>query len=342
MEIANNGAAEQSNAAGVAQADGQSQPNVSTDITATIVRATQFGDLDLFRTLIESGHYDVNRMDKENVSLLHWAAINNRVNFISYMLSKGVQVDRIGGELQSTPLHWAVRQGHLAATVLLVQNGASLSSTDGEGYSPLHLAAMSGRSAILSYLLANGADVDVADRNGMTPLMWAAFKAHSPDPTRLLVQFQAKLNARDNVFGNTAFGWAAMSGNGSAIRVLFDSGADASLKNDKFFDPSNVAIQYKQYGVYGTLAAMERECALRKRGFPFSTLCTQQSRNRTAFVVPTIFFLGFCILLELRFAWWIQILGIAALVAAIFATIQCVTCLTVHRDELSTDFRSTC
>lgn len=59
--------------------------------------------------MVEAG-YDVNQADSETVTLLHWAAINNRRELIKYLVSKGAIVDAIGGELQSTPLHWATRQ----------------------------------------------------------------------------------------------------------------------------------------------------------------------------------------------------------------------------------------
>jgi len=58
--------------------------------------------------LVEAG-YDVNQADAETVTLLHWAAINNRRDIINYLVSKGSVVDVVGGELQATPLHWATR-----------------------------------------------------------------------------------------------------------------------------------------------------------------------------------------------------------------------------------------
>lgn len=58
--------------------------------------------------LVEAGA-NVNAIDDETVTLLHWAAINNRLEIIKYLLDKGAFVDAVGGELQSTPLHWAVR-----------------------------------------------------------------------------------------------------------------------------------------------------------------------------------------------------------------------------------------
>ena len=49
-----------------------------------IVRAVQYGVLDRVQELVDGG-YDVNMMDKENVSLLHWAAINNRGDIVKYV-----------------------------------------------------------------------------------------------------------------------------------------------------------------------------------------------------------------------------------------------------------------
>lgn len=68
----------------------------------------QYGSLERCKQLIELG-YDVNHPDSETVTLLHWAAINNRQEIIRYFVSKGAVVDAVGGELLATPLHWATR-----------------------------------------------------------------------------------------------------------------------------------------------------------------------------------------------------------------------------------------
>lgn len=47
----------------------------------SIIKAVQYGAIDRVRELVEGG-CDVNEMDKENVSLLHWASINNRIDII--------------------------------------------------------------------------------------------------------------------------------------------------------------------------------------------------------------------------------------------------------------------
>lgn len=125
--------------------------------------------------LIEGG-FDVNQRDQENVTLLHWAAINNRKEIVKYYLAKGADVNAIGGDLLSTPLHWAVRQGHLTMTVLLMQNAADPTIVDGEGCNCLHLAAQFGHTAIVAYLVAKGQEINAPDVNGMTALMWACYR----------------------------------------------------------------------------------------------------------------------------------------------------------------------
>ena len=57
-----------------------------------IVKAAQYGALDRLRHLVEEGGADVNVPDAENVTLLHWAAINNRREVVTYLMGKGAKV----------------------------------------------------------------------------------------------------------------------------------------------------------------------------------------------------------------------------------------------------------
>lgn len=73
----------------------------------TIVQAIQYNEIDRAKELIESGQADVNAPDAEGCYLIHWASINNHVELVRYLIAKGATVDIKGGDLQSTPLHWA-------------------------------------------------------------------------------------------------------------------------------------------------------------------------------------------------------------------------------------------
>ncbi|KAM6274712.1 palmitoyltransferase ZDHHC13 isoform 1-T1 [Porphyrio hochstetteri] len=217
-------------------------PIVEDPGTCDIVKATQYGIIERCKELVEAG-YDVRQPDKENVTLLHWAAINNRQELVKYYISKGAIVDQLGGDLNSTPLHWAIRQGHLPMVILLLKCGADPSLIDGEGFSSIHLAVLFQHMPIVAYLLSKGQNVDTTDFNRQTPLILSAQKVIGPEPTRFLLKFNPSLNAVDNVQKNTALHWAIISGNTSSVDLLLEAGASLDIKNIKGETPLDLAYQ---------------------------------------------------------------------------------------------------
>jgi len=202
--------------------------------TFDIVKATQYGAFDRVRHLIQVEGYDVNQRDAENVSLLHWAAINNRLEIADFLLSvAGSHVDPVGGDLRSAPIHWAVRQGHLPMVVKLLAHGADPTFKDGEGCDCLHLASQLGHTALVAYLVAKGCPVNAPDGNGMTALMWSCLRVtHSMDPTRLLLTLGASVSVTDNNHANTALHWALIGKNTYAVQLLIDRpGVDLQAVN---------------------------------------------------------------------------------------------------------------
>lgn len=142
------------------------QTNVEDYSSWDIVKATQYGIFPRVLELIEppssspNPPYDVNQLDREGVSLLHWAAINNNFTIVKYLISKGAIVDRIGGNQQATALHWAIRKHLLEMVGLLMHFGADPMVRDIQGMTCLHVAAQEGATAIVLYLLAKGVDAN--------------------------------------------------------------------------------------------------------------------------------------------------------------------------------------
>ncbi|KAL1271817.1 hypothetical protein QQF64_030833 [Cirrhinus molitorella] len=207
-----------------------------------IIKATQFGALERCKELIEAG-YDVRQPDKENVTLLHWAAINNRADIVKYYLSKGAVIDQLGGDLNSTPLHWAIRQGHLSMVIQLMRYGADPSLADGEGYRALHLAVLFQHMPIAAYLMAKGQEVDSPDINGQTPLMLAAQKIIGPEPTNFLIKCNASVSAVDKMNRNSPLHCAVLAGNVDAVHILLEAGASVDLENTNGHTPIDLAHQ---------------------------------------------------------------------------------------------------
>lgn len=82
-------------------------------------------------------------------------------------LSYAEQVGSWGG---LTPLHHAVRQGHLDAALALLEAGADIDLATGDQTSPLLMAAINGQWDLAKVLLDHGADPNVASEAGATPL----------------------------------------------------------------------------------------------------------------------------------------------------------------------------
>lgn len=57
------------------------QPGQEDYSNYDIIRAVQFGIMARVYELVEGG-LNVNEMDRENVSILHWASINNRLDIV--------------------------------------------------------------------------------------------------------------------------------------------------------------------------------------------------------------------------------------------------------------------
>ncbi|KAI9897952.1 hypothetical protein N3K66_006312 [Trichothecium roseum] len=73
-----------------------------------------------------------------------------------------------------TPLHHAVRDGHLDVVNLLLEAGANASATANQGWAPLLIAAHRGHLEVVKTLIDIGVDMNAANYHGWTPYLAAA------------------------------------------------------------------------------------------------------------------------------------------------------------------------
>jgi ankyrin repeat protein len=112
----------------------------------------------------------------------------------------------------------------------VINQGASINTSDMFGYTPLILSAIRGNRNGVILLLNNGAEIDQKDTEDTTALAWAATK-NNVDIVQTLIQRGADINTKDNE-GFTPLMLASRLGNYDAVEALLKAGADASLKND--------------------------------------------------------------------------------------------------------------
>lgn len=118
-----------------------------------IKELVQMGAYDKFLDTIRSQQSNDNEniklesiIDKDGCTLLHWAAINNRVRIANYLLSYGNgNINFSGGILQEIPLQWAVRNDKFNTMVhMLIRCGSHVNFKNRYGHTALHIAVAHG------------------------------------------------------------------------------------------------------------------------------------------------------------------------------------------------------
>jgi len=212
----------------------------------TYFQMCQRGKFDDIKRKHEAGQVDIHERDDENISGLHWAAINGKTDLVTYLCEQGCEIDVKGGELMGTPLQWAVRYGHMETVVAMLNQGADPNVTDNQTFNALHLAAQFGFPYICAYLVAKGVNVDSGDAEGQTALMWATIKLAGQNVTdvmRVLIGLGAALNHQCTARGNTALHCAVNTKNEFAGRILVENGADSEISNNSNETPKQLLKQ---------------------------------------------------------------------------------------------------
>jgi ankyrin repeat protein len=157
------------------------------------------------------------------------AAMAGDIDTVRLLLSQGVDVNAIQGD-GMTALHWAASNGDLEMAGILLAAGADVAAVSRVGnYTPLLLASRSGSAPMIDSLLVAGAETNSATTTTeMTPLMMAAASG-SADAVRLLLDNGADVNAQESSHGQTALMLAAAVNRVDVVAVLMDRGADSGI-----------------------------------------------------------------------------------------------------------------
>jgi len=275
--------------------DAGADPNSATPGGETaLMTAARTGSADAV-TLLLDRRANVNAKDPtRSQTALMWAVTENHPDVVKLLVARGAQVNaqttvnaprgeyvqaRAGGASGTgiirqralptkdggmSPLLFAVRDGNVAMTRLLLELGADINQASGNHTSPLLIALLNGQTALASELLERGADPNLADdyhrgalfaalelRNfnhdkypflygdGRDPLdLIKALLAKGANPNQRtdttpvhgLMQFDG---AWVNFDGQTPFIRAALSGDIEVMRLLLQHGADPNLATNQ-------------------------------------------------------------------------------------------------------------
>ena len=157
------------------------------------------------------------------------AARNADAGAVRALIQKGANVNATEGD-GTTALHWAAHRDDLATVDLLIRSGARVNAANDLGATPLWAACLNGNPAIVRRLLQAGANPNAALLLGETPLMVAA-RSGNADVVEQLTAKGATVNTRA-ARGQTALMWAVSQRHPDVVKVLLAHGADVQARSD--------------------------------------------------------------------------------------------------------------
>nr|CAH7738336.1 unnamed protein product [Callosobruchus chinensis] len=187
------------------------------------------GNMQLVTFLLANGA-DVNAVDNEEHTVVHWAAAGAPVS----------TPDVHGGY----PLHYAAQMcggdkdsnlGLQVLQTLLSQPNIDVNVTDGDKRPPLVWAASAGSARAVLALVRAGASVESADRDGLTALHCAASRGHTDCMDTLLTLCGASTDVIDS------------NGHADATALLLAHGADPNKQDRKGRSPAHCGCAKGQF-----------------------------------------------------------------------------------------------
>jgi ankyrin repeat protein len=118
---------------------------------------------------------------QDSQSRLWDAAIAGDTTAMSQAIREGAQVDSLDlrrSENGRRPLNWAAWNNHVVAIQWLLAHGASVNAVNHTGFTAIHHAAENGSTDALKALLAAGADFRIPNNDGVFPIDTAREHGH--------------------------------------------------------------------------------------------------------------------------------------------------------------------
>lgn len=185
------------------------------------------------------------------------AAKNADRQAVQRLLEQGANVNSTEGD-GSTALHWAAYRDNVEIANLLLKAGAKVNAANDLGATPLWAAAQNGSETMTGALLRAGADPNLALLAGETPLMVAARSGAAGVVSQLLAK-GAKVNAA-GTRGQTALMWAVAQKHPDVVKLLLAAGADIKQKSTSLSQVMAVSphgmLQYNRTVPFGADTAL--------------------------------------------------------------------------------------
>lgn len=171
--------------------------------------------------------------------ILEAAAMGGYDSMILALNPRGARgARRFLADVDTTALHLAAGNGHVAATQALIECGVAMDRLSESGKSALHVAAESGHSVVVELLLlyATDSSFDTFNRDWRTAFDLAAKGGHV-NVLETLQKIRPKTDAWLSITGKPPLGCAANRRLDNKRRWLVDTGADLNVTKPDDYNP---------------------------------------------------------------------------------------------------------
>lgn len=199
------------------------------------------------------------------------AVKNDRVGAVREKLAEGFNPNTREPERGDTPLIMAMRENSLGVMEILLADKRTNPDIEAfNGDNALMIAAFNGNEKAVKALLDHGAKVN---KDGWSPLHYAAANGNEKI-VKMLLDKDAFVDAV-SPNATTPLMMAARGGHIYAVKLIYDAGADPTIKNQRGYTASDFARENKNSKIVeGLRFLIDREAELAKRRtvmpqFPF-------------------------------------------------------------------------
>jgi ankyrin repeat protein len=178
---------------------------------------------DVIDVVLETGKFDINGVDNDGKTPLHYAVEgSDRAIIVPHLIEKGADPN-IGEKGGITPVHVAAalnRDLDILDRLVSAYENVNVNQCDCDGLTALHSAALASNVTAARILLSKGANPNAALQNGVTPLHLAAKFAKDIDIVELLLNHEdTNVNYSDNI-GRKALDYATINESGLGERIV--------------------------------------------------------------------------------------------------------------------------
>ena len=142
-----------------------------------IVQAAKDGDFRTVKTILEKEPSKLNAIDEEKYTALHWACMRAHWDIARYLIEKGADLNVTGGD-GAPPVTWAAHHDNVEIVQSMVEKGTKLNIKNLWGMTELHTAIWRGNIQVVEYLLDAGSDSAIKTNEGWTAMHYAHRSGH--------------------------------------------------------------------------------------------------------------------------------------------------------------------